>query len=80
MQVKMDKISGDALGTGRRKTSVARVRLRAGSGNITINKRPLEEYFPADQQPGSGPGRPDRLRQLQYCAGGYDQELRLTGP
>jgi small subunit ribosomal protein S9 len=49
MQVKTDKISGEALGTGRRKTSVARVRLRAGNGNITINQRPLEEYFPADQ-------------------------------
>ena len=33
------------LGTGRRKKSVARVRLQAGSGNITINKRDLEEYF-----------------------------------
>jgi small subunit ribosomal protein S9 len=44
--VKKDKISGDALGTGRRKTSVARVRVRAGSGKITINKRPLEGYFP----------------------------------
>ena len=48
MQVKKDKISGEALGTGRRKTAVARVRVRAGSGNITINKRPLEEYFPSD--------------------------------
>lgn len=35
----------DALGTGRRKTSVARVRIRPGSGKITINKRPFEEYF-----------------------------------
>jgi small subunit ribosomal protein S9 len=43
---KKDKITGDALGTGRRKSSVARVRVRAGSGNITINQRPLEEYFP----------------------------------
>ena len=33
------------LGTGRRKKSVARVRLLAGSGNITINKRDIEEYF-----------------------------------
>ena len=48
VQVKKDKISGEALGTGRRKTAVARVRVRAGSGNITINKRPLEEYFPSD--------------------------------
>jgi small subunit ribosomal protein S9 len=39
----------DALGTGRRKTSVARVRIRPGSGNITINKRALEEYFPIPQ-------------------------------
>ena len=37
--------SSDFLGTGRRKTSVARVRLRPGTGNITINKRTLEEYF-----------------------------------
>lgn len=35
----------DSLGTGRRKTSVARVRIRAGEGTITINKRPLYEYF-----------------------------------
>jgi small subunit ribosomal protein S9 len=33
------------LGTGRRKTSVARVRLAAGSGKITINGRGLENYF-----------------------------------
>ncbi len=37
------------LGTGRRKSSVARVRLTAGSGKITINRRPLEEYFPLRQ-------------------------------
>ena len=47
MQVKKDKITGDALGTGRRKTSVARVRLKAGTGKITINDRPIEEYFPS---------------------------------
>lgn len=32
-------------GTGRRKSSTARVFLKAGSGNITINKRSLETYF-----------------------------------
>ncbi|MCG8650602.1 MAG: 30S ribosomal protein S9 [Pirellulales bacterium] len=47
--VKKDKISGDALGTGRRKSSVARVRVRAGSGKVTINRRPIEEYFVNDQ-------------------------------
>lgn len=46
---KKDKVSGDALGTGRRKTSVARVRLRAGSGVIKINDRPFEQYFLVEQ-------------------------------
>ena len=32
-------------GTGRRKSSVARVRLYQGSGNITINGRGIEDYF-----------------------------------
>lgn len=32
-------------GTGRRKTSVARVRLVPGNGKITINNRDIEEYF-----------------------------------
>ena len=32
-------------GTGRRKTSVARVYLVSGKGEITINKRPIDEYF-----------------------------------
>lgn len=39
----------DALGTGRRKTSVARVRIREGDGKLLVNKRPLEEYFTIDQ-------------------------------
>ncbi len=34
--------------TGRRKRAVARVRLRTGTGVITINKRPLENYFPSE--------------------------------
>ena len=33
------------LGTGRRKTSVARVRLASGSGKIVINNRPLEKVI-----------------------------------
>jgi small subunit ribosomal protein S9 len=41
--------SKDSLGTGRRKTSVARVRVRPGSGVITVNNRPLDEYFVNDQ-------------------------------
>ena len=34
--------------TGRRKQAVARVRLRPGTGTITINKRPMAEYFPTE--------------------------------
>ena len=34
------------IGTGRRKTSVARVYIRDGNGNITINGRELTNYFP----------------------------------
>lgn len=33
-------------GTGRRKTAIARTRLYAGSGQIEINGRPMEQYFP----------------------------------
>jgi small subunit ribosomal protein S9 len=32
-------------GTGRRKTATARVYLRAGQGTITVNERPLDEFF-----------------------------------
>ncbi len=34
--------------TGRRKEAVARVRIRPGTGVITVNKRPLENYFPSE--------------------------------
>jgi len=33
--------------TGRRKAAVARVRLRPGQGKITVNRRPVDEYFPS---------------------------------
>ena len=33
--------------TGRRKEAVARVRLRPGTGAITVNRRPFEDYFPS---------------------------------
>jgi small subunit ribosomal protein S9 len=41
--------ANDFLGTGRRKTSVARVRVRPGGGTIVINDRPLAEYFVSEQ-------------------------------
>ncbi len=60
---------------GRRKTAVARVYLTEGKGNITINKRELNEYFPVGtlqyvvQQP------------LNLCevAGQYDVKVNLDG-
>ena len=39
------KANGKFYGTGRRKSSIARVYLVPGNGNITINKRSLDEYF-----------------------------------
>jgi small subunit ribosomal protein S9 len=36
------------LGTGRRKSAVARVRLLSGTGKIVINGRPFENYFPVE--------------------------------
>jgi small subunit ribosomal protein S9 len=42
--------SNEFLGTGRRKTSVARVRISAGTGKIQVNGRTFEIYFPLESQ------------------------------
>jgi small subunit ribosomal protein S9 len=47
---KHDRNTGEWLGTGRRKTSIARVRVKAGNGKLTINQRPFEEYFCTDAE------------------------------
>ncbi len=39
-------VTGHAMGTGRRKEAIARVRILPGSGQWRVNDRPLEEYFP----------------------------------
>jgi len=55
------------LGTGRRKTAVARVRLATGSGKIVINGRPFENYFPVESmrmlaaQPLTATGTADKF-------------------
>ena len=41
----MAKAKEQFYGTGRRKSSVARVYIKAGKGNITVNKRDLDDYF-----------------------------------
>jgi small subunit ribosomal protein S9 len=40
--------TNEFLGTGRRKTSVARVRLASGTGKFVVNGRPFENYFPTE--------------------------------
>jgi small subunit ribosomal protein S9 len=42
--------TNEFLGTGRRKTAVARVRLASGTGKITVNGRAFETYFPLETQ------------------------------
>lgn len=41
----MISVQNQSYGTGRRKTSTARVFLRPGSGKLTINDKPFEQYF-----------------------------------
>ena len=41
----MAKTTNEFLGTGRRKTSTARVRITEGSGKLTVNGRTFEDYF-----------------------------------
>jgi small subunit ribosomal protein S9 len=44
--VRKPVVTGTALGTGRRKEAIARVRIQPGSGHWKINDRSLENYFP----------------------------------
>lgn len=44
IQTKRERKIGD-LFTGRRKNSIARVKLSNGTGKVTINKKPMEEFF-----------------------------------
>lgn len=52
-------VSKEYLGTGRRKTAVARVRVADGSGRVTVNNRAVEAYFPVLSM------RNDALRPLE---------------
>ena len=45
-----NKIVNTSNGTGRRKTSVARVYMRPGKGQITVNGKKYEDYFPLRMQ------------------------------
>ncbi|MFQ5723984.1 MAG: 30S ribosomal protein S9 [Terriglobia bacterium] len=66
--------SGPSYGTGRRKTSVARVYVRAGSGRIRVNGRSLEEFFLAAQW------REQAREPLHFVNGEqYDAEITVKG-
>ena len=73
--VKKDKINGDSLGTGRRKSSVARVRIRPGDGKITINSKSIEDYFVNEQD------RTSIVQTLEAAelAGKVDVLVRVNG-
>ncbi|MGD0614071.1 MAG: 30S ribosomal protein S9 [Verrucomicrobiota bacterium] len=68
--------TSEFLGTGRRKTSVARVRLTGGTGKITVNGRAFDNYFPADSlrvqasQPLTVTGTAERFDVHVNVAGG----------
>jgi small subunit ribosomal protein S9 len=61
--------------TGRRKSSIAQVFLKAGTGNIVINKKPMNQYFPHEtmkmivQQP----------LHVVAVSGKYDIDVRVKG-
>ena len=63
------------LGTGRRKSSVARVILKTGSGQFTVNKRSLEEFF------GFETLRMEAKAPLVLCErlGNYDVSVNVKG-
>ncbi len=65
----------ETVATGRRKTAVASVRLRSGNGQVDINGRPLEEYFPLEIQ------RRTVFAPLEKLGGNsrYDMIIRVKG-
>jgi len=65
----------EALATGRRKTSVAQVRLLPGTGKIIVNGRPFEDYFPIETH------RQEIIKPLQVTntLGKFDVVVRASG-
>ena len=63
------------IGTGRRKTAVASVRLRPGAGNIDVNGRKFEEYFVGERQRKLITAPIEKLSSLER----YDILIRVKG-
>ena len=62
-------------GTGRRKSSVARVRLVPGTGNITVNKKPLDDYIALEIVKREV----KRPFEIAGCEGKFDVIATVTG-
>ena len=62
-------------GTGRRKSSVARVRLVPGTGNITVNKKPLDDYIALEIVKREV----KRPFEIDGCEGKFDVIATVTG-
>ena len=65
------------FGTGRRKSSVARVRLLPGDGKITINKRDVEDYFGAGYETQKREVK--RPLEITETLGRYDVFVNVSG-
>ena len=60
---------------GRRKTSIARLYMTKGKGNITVNKRDYKDYFPTSVLQG----KVNQPFELLDCLGKYDLKVNVIG-
>jgi small subunit ribosomal protein S9 len=67
--------ASDFIGTGRRKSAVARVRLSTGSGKIVINGRPFENFFPTETLRGVV----TQPLNVTQTAGRFDVQVNVAG-
>ena len=76
MSTVTEKKTAESVGTGRRKTSVARVRMRAGSGRFVVNGRPFDEYIAIGKdrttalEPLAATGKLESVDLTITCSGG----------
>ncbi len=63
------------IGTGRRKNAVSSVRIRPGSGKVTVNGRPFEVYFPLSIQRNSVLNPIKKVAEIKK----YDMLIRVKG-
>jgi small subunit ribosomal protein S9 len=70
-----DSKSSEFLGTGRRKTAVARVRLAPGTGQMLVNGRPFQNYFPMESLRGIA----SQPLVTTGMTGKYDAQISVEG-